>query len=78
MSQGVIVPWRDLSDAALRGVIEEFVTREGTEYGLDDVSLDRKVEDVRRQLERGEVLVTWDESTETVQLVTRRDFHGDG
>ena len=73
-ADGVVVPWRDLSDAALRGVIEEFVTREGTEYGYEDVPLDRKVDDVRRQLERGDVLVLWNAKTETVSIVTRRDF----
>lgn len=73
-ADGVVIPWRDLSDTALRGVIEEFVTREGTEYGYEDVPLDRKVDDVRRQLERGDVLVLWNAKTETVSIVTRRDF----
>lgn len=75
-ADGVVIPWRDLSDAALRGVIEEFVTREGTEYGYEDVPLDRKVDAVRRQLERGDVLVLWNAKTETVSIVTRRDFEG--
>ncbi|MYE98920.1 MAG: YheU family protein, partial [Gammaproteobacteria bacterium] len=32
------VPWQKLSDEALAAVIEEFVTREGTEYGARDYS----------------------------------------
>lgn len=73
-SPEVTVPWDALSPAALRGVIEEFVTREGTEYGASDVSLDEKVLAVRRQLERGEVELRFDAKTETVNLVvaTRR------
>lgn len=65
------IPWRELSEGALLGVIEEFVTREGTEYGLRDVDLATKVEQVRRQLERGEVLVFFDTETASCHLLHR-------
>lgn len=70
------VPWERLSRAALTSVIEEFVTREGTEYGAADVSLADKVAQVRAQLERGEVVVLFDVETETVNLATRRQLAG--
>ena len=70
----VVVPHAELSADALRGVIVEYVTREGTEYGREDVELDTKIAQVRRQLERGEVAVVWDGKTETVNLVTRRQL----
>ena len=70
----VVVPWDRLSVAALRGVIEEFVTREGTEYGAHDVPLESKVRDVQRQLERGEVVVLFDGKTQTVNLAHARDL----
>lgn len=69
----VLVPWDRLSPAALRSVIEEFVTREGTEYGEHDVPLEAKVAQVRRQLERGEVVVLFDLTSETVNLATARE-----
>jgi len=37
-----------LSPEALRGVIEAFVTREGTDYGAQEVPLDTKVFQVRQ------------------------------
>jgi uncharacterized protein YheU (UPF0270 family) len=49
----VIIPWKSLTEAALTGVIEEFVTREGTEYGMREVPVATKVATVRRQLESG-------------------------
>lgn len=70
----VVVPWRSLSAEALRGVLVEFVTREGTEYGESDVELDTKLAQLRRQLERGDVAVLWSSDTETVNLVTRREL----
>ena len=51
------------------GVIQEYVTREGTEYGAEEFSLDEKCLAVKRQLERGEVLITWDEESQSCSLL---------
>lgn len=67
------VPFDRLSESAQRGVIEEFVTREGTEYGLVEVSLEDKVLAVRRQIDRGEVVLLFDPRSERVNLVTQRE-----
>ena len=71
-ADAVEVPYTALSPAALRGVIEELVTRAGTDYGADEKSLDAKVCDVMRQLERGEAIIVFDPATETTNVVTRR------
>lgn len=65
----VVVPYRELSPEALRGVIESFVLREGTDYGEHEYTLDEKVAHVMRQLERGEARIEFDPETETVNLV---------
>jgi uncharacterized protein YheU (UPF0270 family) len=65
----VNIPWQSLSDDALRGVIEEFVTREGTEYGSAEVSLDQKCAEVARQLAAGEAIITYDEVQQTCSIV---------
>ena len=65
------IPWQRLSGPALQGVIEEFVTREGTEYGARDVELAAKVAQVHRQLERGEVRLYFDPVSEACQLLTQ-------
>ena len=67
------IPWRELSAEALQGVVEEFVTREGTEYGLHDVELATKVAQVRQQLERGEVRLYFDPDSDSCQLLTREE-----
>jgi uncharacterized protein YheU (UPF0270 family) len=68
----VLVPWDRVSPAALQSILEEYVTREGTEYGPTDVPLEDKVAQVRRQLEKGEVVVLFDLTSETVNLATAR------
>lgn len=69
----MIIPHQQLSAPALRGLIEEFITREGTDYGLSETSLDTKVDQVQRQIERGEVVVVFDPASESVSLLPRRD-----
>ena len=68
----VSVPHRELSSEALRGVIESFVLREGTEYGETEVALDAKVAAVMLQLEAGEVQIVYDPTTSTVDIVPSR------
>jgi uncharacterized protein YheU (UPF0270 family) len=62
------IPHTVLRPDTLRAVIEEFVLREGTEYGDRDVSLADKVDAVRRQLERGEAVVLYDADSETTTI----------
>ncbi len=67
------IPWRSLSPDGLNGVIEEFVSREGTEYGSQEISLETKVRQVMCQLERGDVVITFDDKEETCSIVQSRN-----
>jgi uncharacterized protein len=67
----MIIPYEKLSGEALRGLIEEFVTREGTDSGYTEKSLDQNVEMVKKQLENGEALIVYDEVTETANIVSK-------
>jgi hypothetical protein len=60
-----------LSREALRGVIEEFVTRAGTDYGGQERTLAEKIADVARQLERGEAIIVFDTDAGTTNIIPR-------
>ena len=62
------IPHTSLSADALHGLIEEYVSREGTEYGVREFSLKEKVEQVLDQLQRGEIYVDFDPDTSTCNL----------
>ena len=62
------IPWDELSEDALMGIIEEFVTREGTEYGGSEVSLEDKCRQVRQQLRGGTAFITFDEELQTCSI----------
>jgi uncharacterized protein len=68
----VAVPYQELSEEALRGVVESFVLREGTDYGERDVSHEQKVAQVIRQLERGEARIMFDPLSQSVAIVVAK------
>ena len=68
----VFVPYTELSPDALRGVVESFVLREGTEYGEREFSLEQKLAHVYRQLERAEAQIVFDPNTQTIDIVVTR------
>ena len=67
---------QNLSPETLDNLIESFVLREGTDYGEHERSLEQKVNDVKRQLKSGDVVLVWSELHETVNIMPRNAFHG--
>ena len=61
-----------LSADALRGVIESFVLREGTDYGRD-YTLAQKCEAVLAQLHSGEAYLDFDPVAESVDIKSVAD-----
>jgi uncharacterized protein len=71
--KGIIIPHDRLSQEALHGLIEEFVTRGGTDTGYTDGCLEENVEMVMRQLKRGDVIIVFDEVAGTANIVPKED-----
>lgn len=67
----VEIPLSALSAEALLGVIDDYVLREGTEYGAAEVTLERKREQLLSQLRSGKAVVMFDQATETCTIVLR-------
>ena len=67
----VIIPHERLSAEALKGLIEEFVTRPGTDTGYTKSSLEQNINMVMRQLKRGDAFVVYDEKTQTANIVPK-------
>lgn len=67
------IPVDRLSPEALRGVIEEFVSRSGTDYGAVEASRETKFSQVKRQLENGSAILIFDDETETTNIFPADD-----
>lgn len=63
------MPYTELSTDALQGVIDNFILREGTDYGDRTFSHEQKVVQVLRQLERGEARILFDPLDSSVTIV---------
>ena len=59
------IPTTLLSPAALRAVVEEFVTRDGTDHS----AVEQRIAHVLRQLENGRAELHFDNTTETCNIV---------
>ena len=68
----VEVPHSELAPDVLRRLIEEFVTRDGTDYGAVERTLGEKVAAVIRQLAAGELAIVVDTEEETIDIVARQ------
>jgi uncharacterized protein YheU (UPF0270 family) len=65
----MIIPHTSVSSDVLRAVVEEFVSREGTDYGFES-SLESKVAAVMKQLEQRKVCLVFDTESETCDIVS--------
>ena len=66
------IPFEQLSPDTLTAILEEYASREGTEYGAVDYSLAQKVAMLRKQLEQGDIGISFDPLTESCSLTKLR------
>jgi uncharacterized protein YheU (UPF0270 family) len=69
---GIDVPYDELSPETLHRLVEEFVTRDGTDYGARERTLEDKIADVMRQLRRREAKIVFDAASGTANIVPVR------
>ena len=63
-----------LSADALKAVMESFVLREGTDYGTSELSLETKVENLKKKMQRKDILLVFDPNTESVTFLTKTEW----
>lgn len=71
----MIIPYQRLAPETLYSLIESFVVREGTDYGYHEVALETKVEQVRQQIIHSEVMIVFDNATESINLLPRDEVN---
>ena len=67
----MIIPYDKLSPEALQTLIEEFVTRDGTDTGYEKKSFENDVAMVKKQLKRGDAVIVYDQNTQTSNIVLK-------
>lgn len=73
-NRNMVIPVSQLQEETLNNILEEFITREGTDYGDYEISLQQKVDRLKRQIVQGEVVIVFDSVLESVNLMTKKDY----
>lgn len=68
------IPPEQINADTLTALIEEYVTRDGTDYGDVELTLAQKVALLRDQLQRNEVVIVFDLAAEQANLLTREQY----
>ena len=64
-----------ISSEALDQIFENFILREGTDYGHKDLSFDTKKENLNRMLLKNQIVIVYDNETESVTLLSKEEFN---
>ncbi len=70
---GVIVPYTKIDQQALLKLVEEFVTRDGTDYGESEIPTEQKVAQVLQLLKSGRAVVVFDPESDTATILMKDD-----
>ncbi len=70
----MIIPHTEIAPETLYALIEEMVTRDGTDYGEQEISTEQKIQQVMAQLERQELFIIYSQLHETCTLQTKESL----
>ena len=68
------IPYQKLSPETLTRVIEEYVSREGTDYGEGEFSFQEKKNSIEAQIKEGKACIVFDEESESVNLMLEEEL----
>jgi len=66
----MLIPYQEIKQATLVALIEEFIDREGTDYGESEVSRSNMITQIHQQLSSGKVVICYDPDTQSCNLIT--------
>jgi uncharacterized protein YheU (UPF0270 family) len=65
----MLIPHDQLAPDTLQALIEEFINRQGTDYGEQEIPLETKTSQIKCQLDEGSIVISYDEHSETCTLL---------
>ena len=69
----MIIDSTELSAQALLGVVDNFILREGTDYGTQEMSYEKKREALLRKIRSGDAFIAFDSETQSVTIVSKEE-----
>ena len=70
----MIIPLEQLKEDTLIAIIEDFILREGTDYGEIDATKEDKIQQIKQQLAQGSAVLVYSELHESVNILPSDQF----
>jgi len=71
----MVIPHQRLAPETLDALIESFIAREGTDYGVKEASLLDKAEQLKNQILSEQVIIVFDQESDSFNLLPREDLN---
>ena len=69
--EGVEIPYQEINPETLRNMIEDFVSRDGSDWGDAGGSMEVKIEQVLRQFKTGKIKVVFDLTSQSANIILK-------
>jgi uncharacterized protein YheU (UPF0270 family) len=74
MTEWLEIPWRSLPSDTLQNLLEEWCTRDGTDYGEQEVPVQTRVQQLLAGLRAGQIFLVFDQQDEVYSLISREQW----
>lgn len=74
MQNAFIIPPDKLSQVALNSLIDEFILREGTDYGIKEFTLEEKKSQILKQLKNNKIYIVYDANEESTSILRKEQI----
>ncbi len=70
----IVIEQSLISEEILHSIADDFVLREGTDYGLIEFSTEQKRSKILKQIKAEKILIVFDPNSESVTLINVADY----
>lgn len=70
----MLIPYEQLDETTLNNLIEQYILREGTDYGEIEFSLEEKTKQVLQQIKARSIYIIYSELNESVTLIQLEEY----
>jgi len=69
-----LIPYDSLAPDTLETILDDIVSRDGTDYGDYELSVAQKRQQALQSLKKGEAVLLFDTESETMKMVRKEDM----
>jgi len=69
-----LIPYDSLAPDTLETILDDIVSRDGTDYGDYELSVAQKCQQALQSLKKGEAVLLFDTESETIKMVRKEDM----